>query len=161
MKYEFQFEFDTPFIYTALRRDVFWKAALISGLLLGILIASRLWIGSFAPLVVGVTIGAMVLITVRLHFALRSGSGRVFDLWSKQSPNHLVIWQLDDDGFKVDMGASASRFEWKGLRRLWRYQDVWILEIVKNMSVFFPPDAVPDEVREFVVDRCIEAGVRV
>lgn len=161
MKYEFQFEFDMPFIQTALRRDVFWKAALVCGLLLGILIVSRLWIGSFAPLVVGVTIGAMVLITIRLHFALRSGSRRVYDLWSTQSPDHIVIWKLDDEGFKVDMAGSASRFEWKGLRRLWRYQDVWILEIVKNMSVFFAPESAPEEARQFIVDRCIEAGVRV
>ncbi len=161
MKHEFRFEFDARFIYTALRRDVFWKVALFNGLLLGILITSRLWIGSFAPLVVGVTIGAMALITLRLHLALRTGSRRVYELWSKHSPEHTVSWQLDDEGFKVDMGTSASSFEWKGLRRLWRYQDVWILEIVKNMSVFFPPDAAPEEVREYVVDRCIEAGVRV
>ena len=161
MKYEFQFEFDASFIYTALKRDVFWKAALFSGLLLGILFASRLGIGSFEPLVVGVSIGAIALICVRLHMALRSGSRRVYELWSKQSPEHIIIWRLDDEGFKIDMVGSASGFEWKGLRRLWRYKDVWILEIVKNMSVFFPPDAAPKEVREYVVDRCIEAGVRV
>ena len=161
MRYEFRFEFDAAFIYTALKRNVFWKAALFNGLLLGILVLSRLWIGSFAPLVVGVTIGAMILATLRLHFVLRTGARRVYDLWSKQTPEHVIIWQLDDEGFKVDMDATSSSFEWKGLRRLWRYRDVWILEIVKNMSVFFPPDAAPEEVREYIVARCIDAGVRV
>ncbi len=161
MKYEFQFEFDRPFIYTALRRDVLWKAAFINGLLLGILLVCRLWTGSFEPLVVGSILGAMVLITVRLDFAVRAGSRRVYELWSKHSPDHLVTWRLDDEGFKIDMIGSSTHFEWRGLRRLWRHQDVWILEIVKNMSVFFPTDAAPDEVREYVVDRCIDAEVRV
>lgn len=161
MKYEFHFEFDTVFIFTALRRDVFWKAALVCGLLLGILLLARLWTGSFTPLVVGVTIGALGLITLRLYLAVRSGARRVFELWSKHSPDHTVSWQLDDEGFKVEMGISISRFEWSGLQRLYRYRGVWILEIVKNMTVFFPPDAAPDEVREYVLDRCIQAGVRV
>lgn len=61
MRHEFRFEFDAAVLYTGLKRNVFWKAALFYGILLGILVLSQLWTGSFAPLVVGVTIGAMML----------------------------------------------------------------------------------------------------
>jgi hypothetical protein len=36
-----------------------------------------------------------------------------------------------------------------------------LIEIVKKQNVFFPPDQVRTEVRDYIVERCQAAGVRV
>jgi len=72
-----------------------------------------------------------------------------------------MVFRFDDDGFDVVVGSATNRYAWRGMRRPWRYPDVWLLEIVKNMSVFFPPQAASDEVQAYVVKRCRDAGVGV
>ena len=69
--------------------------------------------------------------------------------------------ELDDEGFSVVHESSRSHFTWQGLRRLWRYDDVWLVEILKMQSVFFPPDQVREEVRDYILERCRAAGIRV
>ena len=110
---------------------------------------------------IGAVVAGTVAIACTLAWKLHTASRRIFEFWSKQSPGRSIRYVLDDEGFDVQLEHSSARYTWKGLRRLWRYSDVWIVEIVKNLSVFFPPDAVPAEVREYVVERCRDAGVRV
>ena len=107
-----------------------------------------------------VLLGA-VMIVWRFYALLEKVARRVFDLWTKQSPGGVIRYELDDEGFSVVLENGNSRFSWEGLRRLWRYHDVWLVEILKMQSVFFPPDQAPEEVREFIVERCQAAGVRV
>ena len=74
--------------------------------------------------------------------------------------NHpRFTYRLHPDAIEVKMPNGTARHEWKGLRRLWRYHDIWLIEIVKMQSVLFPSTA-PQEARDYVVERCTEAGVR-
>lgn len=159
--YEFSYTFDLAFIRRALRRDHSWKYLLGPGLLLPLLLVSRGILGTFDPVVVGVVIGGIVVLTWFVYFKFARGTKTFFDFWSKLSPNHTVRFRLDDEGFDLLLESSEARYEWAGLRRLWRYDDVWLIEIVKNVSAFFPPDEAPAEAREFIVERCRAAGVRI
>ena len=105
------------------------------------------------------TIGFIVSALV-VGLKLLSAAKRVDALWAIQSPDRSILMRLDDDGFDVVTGSSDARYEWKALRRLWRYPDVWAIEIVRRFSVLFPPDAASDEVRAYIVERCEAAGVR-
>ena len=160
-RYEFSYTFDLAFVRRALRRDHSWKYLLGPGLLLPLLVASRLIRGTFDPLVVGTVVAGIVFLTWFVHFKYARGTQAVFDFWSKLSPDHTMRFRLDDEGFDLLLESSEARYEWSGLRRLWRYDDVWLIEIVKNVSAFFPPDVAPTEAREFIVDRCRAAGVRI
>jgi hypothetical protein len=104
--------------------------------------------------------GGAAFILVVMVIVLWLLERKVWTFWTLQSPNRRLTYRLDDDAILVETESGNARYEWKKLRRLWRYRDVWLIEVVKNMSVFFPPSA-PEEIKEFVVDRCREAGVRV
>jgi len=95
---EFTYTFDTAFIRTALRRDFFWKVYLIIGLLAAIPIIHRLWAGMFDPYVIGIAALGIVFVSVRLTLAFRKGAERVFELWSKQSPDHTLRYRLGPEG---------------------------------------------------------------
>ena len=107
---------------------------------------------TWSDMALGTILVVMVLVLIMLE-------RKVFEIWLKQSPNRRLTYRLDDDAIVVETESGNARYEWKGLRRLWRYGDVWLIEIVRNMSVFFPTSA-PEAVREFVVSRCREAGIK-
>ena len=161
MRYEFQYTFDEPFLRTALKRDIAWRGVYAMIAFAAILLGMWLWTRELTPLVLGIVGVGVVFVWALLFRAWRLGAARVVELWTKQSPERVMAFRLDDDGFDVDVGSAHTRYTWAGLRRLWRYSDVWIIEIVKNLSVFFPPEAAPEEARAFIVERCKANGVRV
>ena len=161
VRHAFEFGFDIPFIKAALRRDLLWKGYLLAGGLLLLAVVLRLTSGSWDPVLTRALALGAVVVSWSFHSLLGKFAGRVFDLWARQSPNGIIRYELGDETFAVVAGASRSEFQWKGLRRLWRYDDAWMLEIVKMQSVFFPPDEVPREVLDFIVERCAASGVRV
>ena len=147
MQHQFEFTFDVPFIRNALRRDFLWKGYLIAGLML-VCVAVARWIdGYFEPWLTGVLVFGSTLMVWRIHAMLQTIAGRIFDLWTRMAPDQVIRYELDDQGFEVVLQQSRSRHEWAGLRRLWRCSDVWLIEIVKKQSTFFPPDQAPEEPR--------------
>lgn len=160
VRHEFEYAFDEAFLRTALKRDLFWRGVYATAALGLVLLGVWLWLGRVTPTILAI-LGVGVLVLWALLYRLwRKAARGILELWTRQSPDRIQRFRLDDEGFEVCMGASTSRYTWKGLRRLWRYGDVWLIEIVKNMSVFFPPDAPSDAAKDFLVERCREAGVR-
>ncbi len=158
--HEFSYTFDRAFIRKGLRRDWVWRGWLIVGLYVAA--------GVLITLVSERRVAAGVGFAVGLPFvwwvcarAFRQLIDRTFQMWSLQAPDHTMRFRLDDDGFEVDLSKGHVRYSWSDLRRLWRYPDVWALEIIKMQSVLFPPDAASDEAKAFIVERCRAAGVRV
>ena len=89
------------------------------------------------------------------------GGTHVFRMWQQQSPSGTIRYELDDEGYTVQLDNANTRHAWQGLRRLWQYPDVWLIEIVKNQSTFFPPDAASPEIQEYIRERCRAGGARV
>ena len=161
MKHEFQFTFDVPFIKAALRRDLLWKGYVLGGIMVALALVMHLLYGTVYIWFTATLLFMAGFVIWRFHAMLTKISRRVFDLWTRQSPSGLIHYELDEEGFSVVLDQSRSRYHWEGLRRLWRYDDVWLIEIVKMQSTFFPTDQAPDKVREYIVERCRSAGVRV
>ena len=160
MQREFEFGFDEAFIRNAMRRDMIERGLIATGLLTAAGLAACLLDGFDWAYVAIMGTGIAVVWALLLR-VLRKGAQRVLEFWTQQSPEGVVRWRLEEDAFQVQVGTSSSRYAWQGLRRLWRYPDVWIVEIVKNLSVFLPPDALDDETRAYIEERCRNAGVRV
>ena len=159
--FEFSYEFDVAFIVAALRRDFIWRGAVGVGLMVLVFFATRLFTGVWLPSVAAICGIGVVLVMLLAYRAVRVGARRVFELWARQGPDHRMAFRLDEEGFDVLLAHSSSRYTWQGLRRLWRYDDVWIIEVVKNVSVFFPPGAATQATRDFIVERCRSGGARV
>lgn len=160
MEHEFTFSFDEAFLGDALRRDLVWRGVYASLALLAVLAVLWLWMGHLDLSVLLIVGGGLLLLWVLLYRTWRSAARRVDQLWVKQSPDRTITYRLDHEGFEVVVGSATARHAWEGLRRLWRYSDVWLIEIVKNMSVFFPPDQAPEEARAYILERCRAHGVR-
>lgn len=161
MKHRFDFEFDQLLIRNAMRRDFLWKGYLLSGILVMCALLMRLLVGYWEPMVTGVLLLLSVLIVSAFRSSLTRSTQRIEALWRNQSPSGRLRYELDEEGFNVRFDHGYSRFEWSTLRRLWRYEEVWLLEIVKMQSVFFPPSAASAEARAYIEERCRAHDVRV
>lgn len=161
MSHQFEFTFDPDFIRAALRRDVLWRGYVLAGLLLILALVARFLLGIWNLTLTTSFVLASVFIIWLFHRLLRGIATRVCNMWTTQAPDGVIRYELDDDGFNVVTTNSRARFEWQYLRRLWCYEDVWLLEIVKMQSVFFPPDQAPAAAMDFIVERCRAADVRI
>lgn len=160
--FEHRHVFTRRFLWDAFKRDWLWR---IFAVVFGIdcLLAAVLWLYGNPPweppaatYVAGILIGAFIAPPVALWKIV----GSVYRHWKFESPDCIIDFRFHDDAIEVEMPSGSSRHEWKGLRRLWRYEDVWLLELVKMRSIVMPAD-MPREVRDFVSERCRAAGVKV
>ncbi|MCK5945227.1 MAG: hypothetical protein KAI24_24780 [Planctomycetes bacterium] len=159
-QHTFSFTFDRPFVRRALRRDRNWAVVKVVALYALATPAALFGVDGLEPLVYGLLGGGFVA-TLALALALFHKAGNaVYDLWLRQSPSRTIRYELDDDGFAIHMDHASSRFAWRGLRRLWRYPDVWLIEVVRKQSAFFPPEGAGAEALAFIEQRCSQAGVR-
>ena len=158
--HRFEFHFDLPFLRKAIGRDFLWRCwvLLASGATILVVygFAFDRWSWSLGLAVTGaLTIGEIALL-LRWHQTAKSA----YDLWSEMAPDHKGVYELDAEGFTVMLGDSCTRYEWKALRRLWRYPDAWMLEMVRKVSVLFRPQDAGPEALAYIEERCKEAGVR-
>lgn len=159
--HEFRFAFDREFLRAGLRRDYVWRAWFVATVYIALGIAGALYFPQFRFALVGGFGMAGGLVAVLVMRKFNGLVDATFEHWAKLAPTKSVRVLLDDDGFAVEMENGSSRYAWRDLRRLWRYPDVWAIEIVKMQSVLFPPSAAPDAARDFIIERCRAAGIRV
>ena len=162
MAHEFSFEFDRRFVRDGLKRDFAWRSLRSLGIYaLMLLVIGLVMPGGSHPTFFAVGTAGFAVIGLAMWRRFGRAVDMTYDLMTKQSPDRRMTFRLSDDAIEVDLGNSQSRYPWDGLRRLWRYPDVWLLEVLRDRSVLFPVGAAPDAAREFVVERCRSAGIRV
>ena len=161
--YEFRFQFTRDFIRAALRRPFISLAtkflAIVMALLAGIVFFMTG--GHVNVVLVGVMAGGIAIIAAKLVFSFRASVDRTFELWEKQSPTHEMRFALDAESISIQLEHASNCYAWKDIKRLWRYSDVWLIEVATKASVLFPATEAPDDVKGFLVERCRAAGVRV
>lgn len=160
--HEFSTTFDVAFIRNGIRRDLYWRIAAIVAVFL-VAVAGVAWIAGSPPwrfpinvaLVAGAVTGVILI-----PWKITNVARRTFTYWQRLSPDRTIDYRLFPDAVEVKMPNGTARHEWAGMRRLWRYEDIWLLELVRNMSVLVPADA-PADARAYIAERCRESGVRV
>ena len=159
--HELPFAFDEAFVRTAMKRD-FWDRAWVgTGLLVLAAVIMCMVMGAAPPSVLAIFGVGIVIVWVLILSTLRRSARQVVSFWERQAPDRTMRFLFNEEGFEVHIGSTHTSHAWAGLRRLWRYPDVWIIEMVKNVSVFFPPESASHEILAFVESRCRQAGVRV
>ena len=161
VRHEIRFLFDRAMIGAA-HRPVFvarglWFLAIVAGM-----VAVNWLLGGATPRLLLITVAAVsLLVVVRLWQVWRQTVARTYALWTKQAPDGEIVMRLDDEALQVCLGNGSMRYAWSGLLRLRRRPEIWCLEIVKHVHVLFPPSAASAEARDYVVERCLQAGVKV
>lgn len=161
VRHAFSFRFDKAFIRRALRRDRNW--GVIKVLILYAIATPLVLFGFDDPgrLTYGILGGGFLATMTFVLTLYAKAATSVHTIWLRQSPSQTIRYELDDDGFSIHMENASSRFEWQGLRQLWRYPDVWLIEIVKKQSAFFPPSEAPPEALAFIEQKCRDSGAKV
>jgi hypothetical protein len=162
---QMSYRFDRQFVRNGLKRDHFWRTVYMLALFSVVVTIVLVYYWSadlhfLGPVLITASVGCVAIIAAalfRFHRAVKA----VYEFFRKQSPSGVIQYQLDDEALIVEFDNGSSRFPWRDLRRLWRYPDVWLLEIVKGTSVLFPAAAASDEVKAYLVDRCRQAKVPV
>lgn len=158
---EFQHTFTEQFLKDGMKRDVVWRLHAAAGAAL-VGMGAVAWLLGHPPWTptMGIALAAGAFATVLIvPRKFRQLVRRAFALWEQQAPDHVVTYRLDHEAIEVITRNSRARHAWRSMRRLWRYDDVWLIEVVKMQSVLFPSDA-PEAARAFVVARFEEAGLR-
>jgi len=158
VEYAFDERFVRRVLRRAARRRMLWGAAVMAVLFVLAAAVSdidrRLFLAAGA---IAIPLGCVGGYRLRLRLA----GGRLYELWSKQAPDRRFRFTFDDAGFWAHAGDSRSRYRWSDVRRLRRHDDLWMLEIAKGIGLFLPPSRASEETRDYVVQRCRAAGVRV
>ncbi len=162
----FSFRYDRAFVREGFRPDHRWRclyAALYVGAL-GLLGAFLFepWSAAWRdPTFLSTLVLALVALEGLCAVRLRRSVTRTLALWQHEAPDGVLSFTLEPDALTVSTQNSRARHPWQELRRVWRYETVWLLEILRQHSVFFPAAAAPEEARRYLLERCREAGVRV
>jgi len=161
MEHRFSYPFDVDLVREGLRRDFTDKWFWSLGMLVVMFLASWMWAPSFPLyLLVAIVVVAPVL-RWRIQLVLERTAKSVDSVWSQQSPSRSIRVQLDEEGIEMHMEKGYARHTWQGMRKLWCLEQVWLFELTGKHSLFFPPTAMNDEQRAFVIERCEAAGVRI
>ena len=161
MTHRAEYAFDARFVAAAMRRDFLWRGYLIAAVVACVPVYFRWSSGAWDTGALAFYLGLAAIVIVLFHGLLRMSARNQVKLWRTQSPDGRIQFIFDAEGFEAVVGASRNRFAWKNLRRVWRYPDVWMFEIVKMRSVFLPPDCLSEEQRRDISAWCAQAGVRV
>lgn len=158
--HEVSYAFDLALIRRGMRRDILWRAIYASlvflfafGLCM-VLLPDMLWL--FGPALGFLSVFALLV----LWFGYLKVSQRTLEFWTVQSPDRILRLGFHEEQLVVTTGSGSQRYAWNSMRRLWRYPDMWMFEVVKNVSVFMPPDAASHEVRDYIVRQCEAAGLK-
>lgn len=70
----------------------------------------------------------------------------------------VVEWTFSDDGIAMrsDLGNAAAK--WRAVRRVWVFEDLWLVFFSRVSYATLPTDGVPPEVLRFLLRRASEAG---
>ncbi len=72
-----------------------------------------------------------------------------------------AIWRFTDDAFSVGSDIGQAEFSWRIVKKLWRFDDVWLLFYTNQTYSTLPVGEIPDEVKQFIVDRIRSHGGKV
>ncbi|MEE9392946.1 MAG: hypothetical protein V3W41_10615 [Planctomycetota bacterium] len=163
--HDLKFQFDRQFLRNGLRRDHLWKGLILVGSLF-VILALGLSIGIFGDEAnrSGLAWSLVLLICAAAAAArwlrFKRAVDHTYALWLRQSPSQTIRFRAGTDRLTVHLDSGEQSYAWSDLKQLWRHSDVWLFEIVRDVSVLFPPHAAADAMKDFILERCRENGVR-
>lgn len=159
--HEFSTEFDLRFIRNGIRRDVARRTVVVLAVFL-LSVGCIAWVLGTPPTrspVGGALIAGAIVGLALIPWKITRTAKRTEAYWVRLSPDRLIRYRLFPDAVEVELPNGTGRHQWAGMRRLWRYRDIWLLELVRGWSVLVPSDA-PPEALDYIAERCRAAGVR-
>lgn len=99
----------------------------------------------------------LIIVSIAVYFVYRYRSFRVF----REMESPRATWRFTDDAFSVKSDVGRAEFKWRIVKKLWRFDDVWLLLYTNHTYSTLPVEEVPEEVKQFIVDRVQSHGGKV
>ena len=142
----------------------FWRRFIARETVVGGLVAAAVIVatalGYDVPvlfLVLGAIGGLLAGLGTTIYFVVR---GRSLDLFERMG-SPTVEWTFTDDGIALKSELGQVVTKWKAVRKVWLFDDLWLVFFSKLSYSTLPIDDVPADARRFVIERLREAGAEI
>ena len=157
MKYQIDVKFTKKIITDAIRQ--LWFKWCFNHFLIGLgslVITITLWtVFGLRHWMVSTLIALSVIllfVEVLVFSIYRKRSLSIFE--RMESPTaHL---EFDDTSVSMKSDTGSSTFEWKMIKKLWCFTDVWIFMYVNQAISIIPKESVTQEIEEFIIKKITE-----
>ncbi|MCP5127505.1 MAG: YcxB family protein [Gammaproteobacteria bacterium] len=66
-----------------------------------------------------------------------------------------AILELSEERFKITSDIGSSEIQWSLVRKLWRFENIWLLFFSGGEFMFIPVAELPSEIRAFIEMRLV------
>jgi len=142
----------------------FWMKSQRHNLIIGpivLLLACGLWfVTGTMPWLTATLIALcciLIIVSIAVYFVYRYRSFKVF----REMESPRATWRFTDDAFSAESDIGRAEFKWRVVKRLWRFDDVWLLFYANQTYSTLPVADLPEDVKHFIVDRVQSHGGKV
>ncbi|MBA1149101.1 YcxB family protein [Ectothiorhodospiraceae bacterium WFHF3C12] len=151
--------YDDALVRSALRgyvgRYIGWKFRVLVALMaVGLAVLSTQGIWRWYTLLLAAILAACVLVPLFIHAAMVPMLTRRF----RALYGDAASFRFTGEGLSVETANHSGHTPWNRLRRLWRLPTAWLLFTGTDSFTILPTAGLPEEVREFIIQRVESNG---
>lgn len=95
-----------------------------------------------------------LFIAVCLFFVVRKRSMKIF----REMESPTASLRFSDEGFSIQSDVGRAEFKWRILKKLWCFDDVWLLIYANQTYSTLPASEIPEETKAFIVQQVRSHG---
>jgi Mn2+/Fe2+ NRAMP family transporter len=154
MEHDIVVTYDQSIINSAAKH--FWMKSTSRHFLIGVAIlaaAFALWFYGRSQNWLTATLIALsfiyLFIAIALFFVVRRRSMKIF----REMESPTASWRFTQEGFSIHSDVGKSEFQWRILKKLWCFDDVWLLLYANQTYSTLPASKIPEETKAFIVQQ--------
>ena len=79
----------------------------------------------------------------------------------RQMETPQVTFRFDEEGISAESDLGSSSIQWKLVKKLWRFPDVWLLMFSNSSYSVLPLASIDAELKEFIIESVRKSGGKV
>lgn len=161
MDYHITVTYNEQLINEAAKR--FWMRLVGRKFLLGVLIflvACGLWFLDSKTWYTATLVALALIflfIAVATFFVNRRRSLSIF----REMESPTASWRFTEENIAVESDVAKAEYKWNIVKKLWRFDDVWLLLYANQTYSTLPIADVPEEVKDFIVRKVRSTGGKI
>ncbi len=79
----------------------------------------------------------------------------------EQMESQEAEWSFSDDFFSVKSDIGNAEFKWLAIKKLWKFNDVWLIFYANQSYSTLPVNDMSEEIMIFIQNKIISHGGKV
>ena len=159
MKYETTISYTEAMIIAAAKK--YWLRKYFSDAVLSILVLGAVsyffFVEGYQNWAVGFLFAIALIYTITVYAVFFVWRGRSLAMYRAMG-TPLVKWSFTEDAFISESGAGKAELKWPTIKKLWRYNDVWLLFYASGAYSTLPVETLSNEAKNFIEQKIRETG---